>query len=40
VISQAMVGSVQRVLVEGTSRKDVHELAGAHRQQPGRQFRG
>ncbi|MEN9481129.1 MAG: tRNA ((37)-C2)-methylthiotransferase MiaB [Pseudomonadota bacterium] len=27
VISQAMVGSVQRVLVEGTSRKDVHELA-------------
>ncbi|MGE5470367.1 MAG: tRNA (N6-isopentenyl adenosine(37)-C2)-methylthiotransferase MiaB [Bacteroidota bacterium] len=28
VISQAMVGSIQRVLVEGTSRKDVHELAG------------
>ena len=28
VISQAMVGSVQRVLVEGTSKKDVHELAG------------
>ncbi len=28
VISQAMVGSVQRVLVEGTSRKDAHELAG------------
>jgi tRNA-2-methylthio-N6-dimethylallyladenosine synthase len=27
VISQAMVGSIQRVLVEGTSRKDVHELA-------------
>jgi tRNA-2-methylthio-N6-dimethylallyladenosine synthase len=28
VISQSMVGSVQRVLVEGTSKKDVHELAG------------
>jgi tRNA-2-methylthio-N6-dimethylallyladenosine synthase len=28
VISQAMVGSVQRVLVEGTSKKDAHELAG------------
>ncbi len=28
VISQAMVGSVQRVLVEGTSKKDVNELAG------------
>jgi len=28
VISQAMVGSVQRVLVEGTSKKDVLELAG------------
>ncbi|MBP5988280.1 MAG: tRNA (N6-isopentenyl adenosine(37)-C2)-methylthiotransferase MiaB [Azonexus sp.] len=28
VISQAMVGSIQRVLVEGTSKKDVHELAG------------
>ena len=28
VISQAMVGSIQRVLIEGTSRKDVHELAG------------
>ncbi len=27
-ISQAMVGSVQRVLVEGTSKKDVLELAG------------
>jgi tRNA-2-methylthio-N6-dimethylallyladenosine synthase len=27
-ISQTMVGSVQRVLVEGTSKKDVHELAG------------
>ena len=27
-VSQAMVGSVQRVLVEGTSKKDVHELAG------------
>ena len=28
VISQAMVGSIQRVLVESTSKKDVHELAG------------
>jgi tRNA-2-methylthio-N6-dimethylallyladenosine synthase len=28
VISQAMVGSIQRVLIEGTSRKDVLELAG------------
>jgi tRNA-2-methylthio-N6-dimethylallyladenosine synthase len=28
VISQAMVGSVQRVLVEGVSKKDAHELAG------------
>ena len=28
VISQAMVGGIQRVLVEGTSRKDVLELAG------------
>ena len=28
VISQAMVGSVQRVLVEGLSKKDSHELAG------------
>jgi tRNA-2-methylthio-N6-dimethylallyladenosine synthase len=28
VISQAMVGSVQRVLVEGTSKKDANELAG------------
>ncbi len=27
-VSQGMVGSVQRVLVEGTSRKDEHELAG------------
>ena len=27
-ISQTMIGSVQRVLVEGTSKKDVHELAG------------
>ena len=28
VISRAMVGSVQRVLVEGLSKKDNHELAG------------
>ena len=28
VISRAMVGSVQRVLVEGLSKKDSHELAG------------
>ena len=28
VISQAMVGSIQRVLVESTSNKDAHELAG------------
>ncbi|WP_153129757.1 tRNA (N6-isopentenyl adenosine(37)-C2)-methylthiotransferase MiaB [Dechloromonas hortensis] len=28
VISQAMVGSIQRVLVEGVSKKDAHELAG------------
>jgi len=28
VISQAMVDSIQRVLVESTSKKDVHELAG------------
>lgn len=28
VISQAMVGTVQRVLVEGTSKKDAQELAG------------
>jgi tRNA-2-methylthio-N6-dimethylallyladenosine synthase len=28
VISQAMIGSVQRVLVEGVSKKDVLELAG------------
>ena len=28
VISQAMVGSIQRVLVEGTSKKDALELAG------------
>ncbi len=28
VISQAMVGSIQRVLVESTSKKDAHELAG------------
>jgi tRNA-2-methylthio-N6-dimethylallyladenosine synthase len=28
VISQSMVGSVQRVLVEGTSKKDAQELAG------------
>ena len=28
VISQAMVGSIQRVLVEGTSKKDMQELAG------------
>jgi len=27
-ISQSMVGSVQRILVEGVSRKDEHELAG------------
>jgi tRNA-2-methylthio-N6-dimethylallyladenosine synthase len=27
-ISQAMVGSVQRVLVEGRAKKDAHELAG------------
>lgn len=27
-ISEAMVGTVQRVLIEGTSKKDVHELAG------------
>ena len=27
-ISQAMVGSVQRILVEGVSKKDKHELAG------------
>ena len=27
-VSQSMVGSVQRVLVEGTSKKDAHELAG------------
>ncbi len=27
-ISEGMVGSVQRVLVEGTSRKSVHELSG------------
>lgn len=27
-ISDAMVGTVQRVLIEGTSKKDVHELAG------------
>jgi tRNA-2-methylthio-N6-dimethylallyladenosine synthase len=28
VLSQAMVGGIQRVLVEGVSRKDAHELAG------------
>ncbi|MBS1197838.1 MAG: tRNA-i(6)A37 thiotransferase enzyme MiaB [Proteobacteria bacterium] len=28
IISQSMVGSVQRVLVEGTSKKDAYELAG------------
>ena len=28
VVSKAMVGSVQRVLVEGTSKKDATELAG------------
>ena len=28
VVSKAMVGSVQRVLVEGTSKKDANELAG------------
>lgn len=28
VISESMVGSVQRILVEGTSKKSVHELAG------------
>jgi tRNA-2-methylthio-N6-dimethylallyladenosine synthase len=28
VISQSMVGTVQRVLIEGTSKKDVLELAG------------
>ena len=27
-ISQAMVGSIQRVLIEGTSKKAAHELAG------------
>ena len=27
-VSQSMVGSIQRVLVEGTSKKDAHELAG------------
>lgn len=27
-ISQTMLGSVQRVLIEGLSKKDVHELAG------------
>jgi tRNA-2-methylthio-N6-dimethylallyladenosine synthase len=27
-ISQAMVGTVQRVLVEGRAKKDAHELAG------------
>ena len=27
-VSQAMVGSVQRVLVEGASKKDANELAG------------
>jgi tRNA-2-methylthio-N6-dimethylallyladenosine synthase len=27
-ISEAMVGTVQRVLIEGTSKKDVNELAG------------
>ncbi|MGE5769746.1 MAG: tRNA (N6-isopentenyl adenosine(37)-C2)-methylthiotransferase MiaB, partial [Betaproteobacteria bacterium] len=27
-VSQAMVGSIQRVLVEGVSKKDAHELAG------------
>jgi tRNA-2-methylthio-N6-dimethylallyladenosine synthase len=28
VISRAMVGSIQRVLVEGVSKKEAHELAG------------
>jgi tRNA-2-methylthio-N6-dimethylallyladenosine synthase len=28
VVSQSMVGSIQRVLVEGLSKKDAHELAG------------
>lgn len=28
IISQSMIGSVQRVLIEGTSKKDVNELAG------------
>ena len=27
-ISESMVGSVQRILVEGTSKKSAHELAG------------
>ena len=27
-ISEAMVGSIQRVLIEGTSKKDINELAG------------
>ena len=27
-LAQSLLGSVQRVLVEGASRKDAHELAG------------
>ena len=34
-----MVGTRQRVLVEGPSRKDAGELAGAHREQPCRELR-
>ena len=38
-VSQSMVGSVQRVLVEGPSKKGPERTGRAHRQQPDRQFR-
>ncbi len=37
--SEAMVGTVQRILVERPSRKDPFQLAGSDREQSGRQLR-
>ena len=37
-ISTAMVGTVQRILVEGPSKKDAQRTDGAHREQSDREF--
>ena len=39
-ISQSRVGTRQRILVEGRSRKDAERVDGPHRVQPHRQFQG